>query len=256
MRSGSGKAGGVGWPPPGWVAATFQHEGHDHDYYVVGGDARPAPPSVLLLHEFPGLGSTITAFADRLARNFRVVVPSIFGDDGHPSSLRSLKQICVSREVHILARHGVSASVRWLRDFVDAHVTAGGEPYAVVGMCFSGNFALALAVDRRVGAAVVAQPALPLWPSALGLTAEDRATIAGRRDLCVRGYRFERDCMSPKAKLDAVESLFGDDRVTVFPGLTDGGPHSTLTGPEPSRFAVDDVEAFLRERLASRESSG
>lgn len=249
MSGSAAEASGADWPPTGWVSATYEHDGHDHNYYVVGGDARPSGPSVLLLHEFPGLSSTITGFADRLARSFRVVVPSIFGDDGHPSGLRSLKQICVSREVRLLARHSVSTSVGWLRDFVDAHVAADGEPCAVVGMCFSGNFALALAVDRRVRAAVVAQPALPLWPSALGLTPHDREAIAGRRDLCVRGYRFEGDWMSPRAKLDAVESLFGDDRIKVFPLETDRRRHSTLTGPEPSQFAVEDVEAFLCDRL-------
>lgn len=208
---------------------------------------------MLLLHEFPGVSDNLVALADELAEDFRVVVPSILGRDGNPTAMDSLRQLCVRREVHLLAKHGASRSVEWLRDFVDAHVApASDRPYGVIGMCFTGNFALALAVDPRVRAAVVAQPATPAAPKQLGLSHEDRNRLAHRTDLVVHGYRFRRDCTSPAAKLTAAEELLGAERMRVFPLDTpDATKHSTLTGRWRSEEAIAAVRAFLGERLGA-----
>lgn len=240
------------WPPEGWAQDTFAHADHAHSFYIVdrsAGDERA--PSVLLMHEFPGISDNLVALADVLAADFRVVVPSIVGRDGSADPLDSLRQICVRREVHIFARHGVSAAVGWLRDFADTHVAdPSGRPYGVIGLCLTGNFALALAVDPRVAAAVVGEPAIPVWPSGLGLSAEDSACLAGRTDLRVQGYRFRHDRLSPGAKLDSAKQLLGE-RLRVFT-LTEPNQHghSTLTGRWRSEAAIASTRAFLKERLA------
>lgn len=242
------------WGPKGWQRHTFPHHGHSHAFYVIDrGQPGTARPSVMLLHEFPGIKPDLVQLANTLAENFRVVVPSIFGHDGEPKAAGSLKQICVQREVHLLARHTVSASVGWLRDFADEHVARRrNEPYGVIGMCFTGNFALALAVDPRVTAAVLAQPSIPVWPWALGLSPEDRETLQNRTGLRAQGYRYRCDWMSPAAKLEAAERLLGPDKMKIFPlSRNSKQRHSTLTGACPSPVAIAGIQSFLAERLAA-----
>jgi dienelactone hydrolase len=238
------------WLPPGWRRDTFRHGEHRHAFYEIESN-RPDAPTVLLMHEFPGISDNLVALADDLARAFRIVVPSILGRDGSATVPNSLKQLCVRREIHVFARGGVSSTVGWLQEFVEKHVApVGGGPYGVVGMCFTGNFALALAVDKRVRAAVVGQPAIPIWPSALGLSDYDREALQNRTDLCVRGYRFRKDWKSPKAKLRAAQDLLGNERMRTFTLDTpDPHGHSTLTGASANQDAIAEVKAFLRDRL-------
>jgi dienelactone hydrolase len=241
------------WCPPGWDRQSYPHGDHAHAFYVVDRSAPEAPrPSVMLMHEFPGISQHLVDFANELAEDFRVVVPSIVGRDGSPSSLDSVRQLCVRREVNILARDGVSRAAEWLRAFASDHVAdASNRPFGVIGLCLTGNFALALAVDRRVTAAVVGEPAIPLRPSGLGLSDGDRNVLKNHVDLRVQGYRFRRDCMSPAAKLTAAKELL-DDRMRIY---TLSSPsemgHSTLTGDDASPAAIANVRAFLRERLAA-----
>ncbi|WP_133159101.1 dienelactone hydrolase family protein [Arthrobacter glacialis] len=245
---------GAKWPPDHWQEHSFPHMDHAHAFYVIDhGRAEFELPSVMLMHEFPGIKRNLVPLVDTLSQDFRVVVPSILGRDGDPKGLQSLKQICVRREVHVMARHAVSADVGWLRDFADEHVARRrNDPYGVIGMCFSGNFALALAVDPRVAAAVMAQPAIPVWPCALGLSRKDRETLNDRIDLRVHGYRYRRDCMSPAAKLAAAQRLLGGERMQTFPlSGSEGRKHSTLTGPSASGEAMAGVRSFLRERLVA-----
>ena len=239
------------WCPPGWSRREYAHRGHAHTYYVVGERRWRRRPSVMLISEFPGINDHLVRLADTLAADFRVVVPSILGSDGSPTYASGLHQIlCVRRELHLLARNSISRSVDWLRDFGDDVVGIGGRRWGVIGMCFTGGFALALAVDPSVAAAVVAQPTAPARASSLGLSRADRRALAAREDLCVRGYRFDGDTASPPAKLEAAERLLGRGRMQAFT-LPPTGPraHSTLTGPQRSDKAVAEVHAFLRERL-------
>ena len=242
----------VPWCPPGWERGTFPHAGHRHPFFIVDRTEREAAPRVLLLHEMPGIDDNLVAYANDLARDFRVFVPSIIGRPGKVSPALLAKQICVRREVHILARDGVSRSVGWLRDFAAQHVADDSGSYGVIGMCFSGNFALALAVDPRVAAAVVAEPASPVGKRALGLSVTDASSLRAREGLCVQGYRFRDDPASPPGKLQAAQDLLGSDRMQVFT-LDEPDPkkHSVLTGGSASRAAIAGVRAFLQERLGT-----
>jgi dienelactone hydrolase len=242
------------WCPEGWDRGTFEHGDHSHAFYVIDhGGTDAALPSVLLMHEFPGIADHLVELANTLSADFRVVVPSIIGRDGSPTALDSARQLCVRREIHALADGGVSSSATWLRDFAEEHVAERSDrPYGVIGMCLTGNFALALAVDPRVRGAVVAEPAMPARPSGLGLSAEDRTALRERIDLRVQGYRFRRDCLSPASKLVAAQELLGAERMRVFTLTSpDETKHSTLTRRWRSEAAIENVRGFLLERLTT-----
>ena len=69
-------------------------------------------------------------------------------------------QVCVAREVTKLA-DPTSPVVRWLRPLAaSAYRECGGPGVGVVGMCFTGGFALATALEPSVVASVVSQPAM------------------------------------------------------------------------------------------------
>ena len=215
------------WPPHGWREHKLEArapERRSHRYYEI--DRRADAPSVMLLHEWPGISASLVGFAERLAEDFRIVVPSVLGRDGHPTPLHSLTQLCVRREVELLRTGKESRAIPWLRRLLDEHVARGG-PCGVVGMCMTGGFALALAVHPRVRAGVVAQPALPAssvgrFPlpgrsrrsGDLGLDSSTRQELRSRLTddpgcLRANGYRFDGDRLSPSAKLASAADLLG-----------------------------------------------
>lgn len=126
---------------------------HDRSTYEVfrGGSG----PAVLVLHEIPGLHAGVIDFARRLiAAGYTVYLPSLYGRPGAPAngreSLRSIVQICVAREFTKLANR-TSPIVGWLRALAaSAYRECGGPGVGVVGMCFTGGFALATALEPSV----------------------------------------------------------------------------------------------------------
>ncbi|MEO6530408.1 MAG: hypothetical protein ABIO25_05760, partial [Specibacter sp.] len=74
---------GVQWCPDGWKKYSFAHLDHAHAFYVIDrGRAGNVLPSVMLMHEFPGISGNLVCLANTLAEDFRVVIPSILGRDG------------------------------------------------------------------------------------------------------------------------------------------------------------------------------
>lgn len=246
------------WPPQGWGPGDYL----GHTYYVID-RAGPDAPAVLLMHEFPGISEHLVRFAEGLAVDFRVVVPSILGRDGHPGIASSIAQLCIRREIHAFATGRTSPAVTWLRGLAD-EVMAAEERYGVIGMCMTGGFALALAVDPRVPAVVVAQQAIPAYRlgpiklrdsegrgADLGLSTVDRDLLQQRDDLQVRALRFRDDIVCPKTRLDSVKTLLGDAVEVITLDEPDPGGHSTLTGPRRNPDAVRGVTDFLRNRLST-----
>ncbi|MDJ0114074.1 dienelactone hydrolase, partial [Rhodococcus erythropolis] len=77
--------------------------------------------------------------------------------------LTVFKRACVSAEFRALAADEPSPAVRWLRSLAaSAHEECGGPGVGVIGMCFTGNFALSMMLEHSVIAPVLAQPSLPL----------------------------------------------------------------------------------------------
>jgi dienelactone hydrolase len=256
---------------PGFDVTTFTHGGRTHEVYRAG-----AGPAVIVVHEMPGLHPGVTAFGQRLAdAGFRVYLPSLFGRPGEPFAgremRRSLWQVCVSREFVILADR-TNPVVTWLRALAaQAHAECGGPGVGAVGMCFTGGFALAMAVEPAVLAPVLSQPGLPApltgrKRAALGLDPADLAAVKARTGdgLCVLGLRFSADRGSPAERFATLRRELGGNfeavEIDSSPGNPDGirkGAHSVLTADlvdkpgHPTRAALDRVMAFLAERLSS-----
>jgi len=136
-------------------------------------------------------------------------------------------------------------------------------------MCFTGGFALAMAVEPAVLAPVLSQPGVPF-----GITAAKRAALAldpadlagvkarARDGLCALGLRFSADRGSPPERFARLRRELGDNFEAIVIDSSPGNPHGirknahsvlTLelvdTPGHPTRTALDRVMAFLAERL-------
>jgi dienelactone hydrolase len=254
---------------PGFEVARFTHGGREREVYRAG-----AGPAVVVIHELPGLHPGVTAFGQRLVgAGYRVYLPSLFGRPGAPFAgremFRSIAAVCVSREFTMLADR-TSRVATWLRALAaQAHAECGGPGVGAVGMCFTGGFALAMAVEPAVLASVVSQPGLPApvnagHRAALGLDTADLACIRARarQGLCVLGLRFTADLGSPGERFQRLRRELGDAFECVEIDSSPGNPHgigrrahSVLTVDlvdepgHPTRAALDRVVAFLAEQL-------
>ena len=92
---------------------------------------------------------------------------------------RKMVHVCISREFRVLAVRQSSPITNWLRALCRSlHAELGGKGVGAIGMCLTGNFALALMVDSAVMAPVLSQPSLP-FP--FGKARRERPTYFGRR---------------------------------------------------------------------------
>src|SRR5690348_13474979 len=191
----------------------FSNDGTAHAIYRKG-----SGPAVIVITEMPGLSPMVVGFADRVvALGCTAVLPSLFGVDGRDPlangrasastyALRSITGACISREFTVFASGRSSPVVTWLRALAKVeHERCGGPGVGVVGMCFTGGFALAMAVDDTVVAPVLSQPSLPFPISkrhkqSIDTSPEDLDVVAGRcaaEGLRVLGLRFHGDSFVP-----------------------------------------------------------
>ncbi len=236
-------------------------------------------PAVVLMPEMPGISPDVARFA-RWIRDagLTVYLPSLFGVDGrYPTTGEGgavARRACVSAEFRAFAGGGTSPVVAWLRGLArTAHAECGGPGVGAVGLCFTGNFALAMTLEPAVIAPVVNHPSLPLDdPAGLELGAADAAAVAARvrRDgLTVLAYRFEGDTWCTGQRFAAYRALLGDafdgrvlpdgaanpDPPPFFRDVV-GSPHSVVTAHlvdrpgHPTTRARDEIIAFLTTRLA------
>ena len=226
-------------------------------------------PAVIVIAEIPGITPKVLEFAQRVVDvGCTAVVPHLFGEPGsRDGMLRSIVPACVSREFANWAVGTTSPVTRWLRALAAAeHERAGGPGVGAVGMCFTGGFALAMAVDDRMLAPVLSQPSLPFALSArhkasIDCSAADLAVVKRRcatEGLEVLGLRFQGDKLSPGERFEFLRRELGDAFVAVeLPDASAAGspPHSVLTEHlidepgEPTREALDQVLAFLTSKL-------
>ena len=206
---------------------------------------------------------------------FTVAIPSLFGTPGIPRSsgytLLSIARVCVAREFAAFAtgaHRPIADYIRTLARHLNERTTGPGV--GVIGMCFTGGFALAAAVDDVVLASVLSQPAVP-FP----------ITPAQRRDPCVSdgelgavierttrgtvsavGLRFSDDRKSPAERFATLSERLGAAFTAVqidsSPGNAWGfkrSAHSVLTDQvreepgHPAFKAREQVVAFLTDRL-------
>lgn len=259
----------------------FDSDGFSHAVFRKG-----TGPAVLVITEMPGISPQVLGFADRVvALGCTAVLPDLFGEAGRdplgPTKLSSawyglsnMVRACISKEFTTLATGKSSPVVTWLRSLAAReHGRCGGPGVGVVGMCFTGGFALAMATDPRVLAPVVSQPSLPLSISdkqrgSIDSSPEQLRTVAercSREGLRVLGLRFQDDPFVPDQRFRFLKQQLGDGFIAVeIPQARrhPAGPlrhaHSVLTGDlidepgEPTRNALDQVLALFREKLLTQ----
>jgi len=263
-------------PLDDFVRRTVSVEDAEKTVYVSG-----SGPAVVLMPEMPGISPDVARFA-RWVRTagFSVYLPSLFGVDGaYPlAEAREtvVRRACVSAEFRAFAGGGTSPVVTWLRGLARlAHAECGGPGVGAVGLCFTGNFALTMALEPAVIAPVVNHPSLPLDdPGGLEISDEDATAVAERvaRDgLRVLAYRFENDRWCTGQRFAAYRALLGDafDGRVLEAGTANTNPppffrdvvgcaHSVVTAHlvdqegHPTMQARDEIIAFLAERLRTR----
>lgn len=254
----------------GFERTTFTSEGKTRTVFRQG-----SGPAVIVISEIPGITPAVAGFARRVvAEGFTAVLPHVFGHPGRPPSaayaLQSIVPACVSREFHALALRRTSPITVWLRALARAeHERCGGPGVGVVGMCFTGGFALAMMVDDTVCAPVLSQPSLPFPVTRahrrdLGISDDDLARVKQRAadGVCVLGLRFTGDRAVPAERFARLREELGDAFVAVEIDSSPGNPwgiprlaHSVLTEHfvdepgHPTRDALDRVLALFRARL-------
>jgi dienelactone hydrolase len=239
----------------GWVQGSHTADGRTYATY-----RRGSGPGVIVIHEVPGITPEVVAFAEEVvASGFTVVMPHLFGHPGAPGAvgevLRVVPRLCVNREFTLLAAGRTSPVAGWLRSLArELHQETGGPGVGVVGMCFTGGFALATMVDPSVAAPVVAQPSLPSAigkrrSADLGLSPADLAAVKDRvaQGCSVLGVRYDGD-PATGTRFETLQHELGDGFLRVDLPSTRRGQHATLTAHR-SQEAVDRVLAFLEQRL-------
>ncbi|HEX5615703.1 MAG TPA: dienelactone hydrolase family protein [Acidimicrobiia bacterium] len=260
-----------GPPLAGFTPTQFTHDGTTRTVYRGG-----VGPGVVVIHEVPGVTPNVAAFGRRVVdAGFTVAMPSLFGEPGRAPSAgylaRSLVGGCVAREFTTWATRTTSPVIEWLRALArDLHASAGGPGVGAVGMCFTGGFALAMAVDDTLLAPVLSQPSMPLPVGTerkrdLQLSDADLARVQARATndgLCVLGLRFTRDPAVPPERFAHLREALGDQFLAVEIDSSPGNPHgiprsahSVLTEHlvdepgHPTHDALERVLGFFAERL-------
>jgi dienelactone hydrolase len=232
----------------------FSHNGIAHAVYSTG-----VGPHIVVLHELPGLSRECLDLGVILAKRVRarVHLPLLFGQPipGFFGKCANTVSICVSKEIHAFAANKTSPIVCWCRALCRKLKAESSAPgVGVVGMCLTGGFALTLVADASVLASVVARPSLPLFihRAALGMSADDSEAVKVRANAlgakCVLGLRYQRDLISPRARMKAVSRLVGSNFDCLEPK---GCRHSTLTVDRHPR-ALETTISFLSERLGTK----
>jgi dienelactone hydrolase len=256
----------------GWTGAPFSAAGITHDVYQKG-----EGPGVVLIPEIPGIHPMVLALGNHLVDNgFTVASPSLFGEPGRPISpgymVAGIARACVAREFMALATNANRPVAQYLRALArDLNERTPGPGVGVIGMCFTGGFALAAAVDDSVLAPVLSQPSVPfpITPAQRrdpGLSESELQVVIDRTKndgLCAIGLRFTGDRMVPGERFATLRQRLGDAfeviEIDSSPGNEHGigrMAHSVLTDQlreqegHPAFEARNRVVEFLKQRLS------
>ena len=261
----------TGTAPDNFTVTMFTHNGETKTVYRAG-----SGPGVVVMSEMPGITPKVAEFAHRVVdAGFTVAMPVLFGTPGKdmsvPYVMKSMTTGCISKEFATWATNRTSPVIEWLRALArDLHEQAGGPGVGAIGMCFTGGFALAMAVDDDMLAPVLSQPSLPFAigkarSRSLGLSDADLARVAARSDLCVLAMRFTQDRFVPAARFEHLKEVLGDRVIAIeISNHPDDNPHeipraahSVVTEHlveepgHPTLDALNQVLDFFKQRLSA-----
>ena len=257
--------------------SRFEHTYRKHTCAVYHGGNNGAP-LVFLLHEIPNPTPEVFDLGRILIdEGYHVHIPVFFGTpNASYSSGTAMFQLamgCIRKEFSVFASDSTSPVVDWLRSLcVKRMTTYGLSQVGMIGMCFTGNFALGLCAEEWMTAPVLSQPGLP-YPltkqhrKSLHIDPKDLQIAKSNQDLEILGLRFTNDWMCPKTRFDTLRAHFGDR----FEGIEiDSSPtnehgikttaHSVLTldlvnkRGHPTQDALNRVLTFLNQRLRDGNS--
>ena len=177
----------------------------------------------------------------------------------------------MAREFMAFATNAERPVARYLRALArNLNEHTPGKGVGVIGMCFTGGFALAAAVDDSVLAPVMSQPSLPFAvtpaqrrdPCVSEGELQRVAQRATDEGLCALGLRFTGDRAVPKERFETLKKRLGDAfeiiEIDSSPGNEHGFgrmAHSVLTlevrekDGQPAYEARKRVVEFFKERL-------
>ena len=231
-------------------------------------------PCVIVVHETPNAHPGIFEFADLIVQaGFQVWVPALFGQVNAPVSpsaaVQFIARSCIWKEFSVLAMHRSSPITEWLRglgQYLHQHSQAA---IGLIGMCITGNFALALCDEDWMQAPILSQPSLPfavspIHAAALHVSPDVLTKAQNRADLKLLGLRFTGDRMCPAARFKSLKRAFGDrfEAIEIDSSLGNKAlisplAHSVLTldrihqEGHPTDKALKRCLGFLTERLLS-----
>lgn len=247
----------------------FTAHGITHPVFLLG--PADAPP-IIYIHEMPQITPEVAWAARALAKaGFRVIAPSLLGEPGQlmadAQMLPLIWRVCVRREFRAFFNPGVTRPVvQWLRALAVSEIAGGATKVGVIGMCFSGGFALAAAAEAPFVAAASCQPSLPVFPKAsIDVSDADLARVRERLDageVSVVGYRFEGDTIASCAKFQTIADKLGSGfegrclpDACADPAMAQPPHHSVITchlidePGQPTRAALDEILAVMDWRL-------
>ena len=226
---------GQSWDPEsaGYRVTTFEHEGDARTVYRKG-EGR----CVLVMTEIPGITPKVLEFCERVIdAGFSVALPQFLGEAGKPFARHyaagSLARACVSRDFTTFIKGRTSPLVYWMRALArQLHEEHGGPGVGIVGMCLTGNFALAAMAEPCVIAPVAAQPTLPLGLSGahradLGVSKSDLQVIKQRasQGVPLMALRFSHDPLCPASRFETIQRELGDAAILVTLDSSPNNPH-------------------------------
>lgn len=240
------------------------------DVFVVGDSG----PSVILLHELPGVTRNTFKLADAIsARGYIVYIPVLSGEPGkHHGGPLYTAGIALNPFLQSLRRDRRTRAADYvlrLADEIHKEWNKGRE-IGVIGMCITGNMPIVALRHDFVVAAVLAQPSLPLLSRrSLGLWSED-IEQAKKRDVPIFALRFSHDDISHWERQEELENKF-KGKITFLtlnsspwnPGGFSDHAHATLTFEhfdahhrnDETQRAFDQVMAYLDTQLKKQGST-
>jgi dienelactone hydrolase len=247
-------------PMPGYEAFQFSEGGNEKTVFTRG-----SGPGILLMHELPGMVEECVRLGDYLAsRGYAVFLPLLFGKPNvRESRLRTaahIGEICVRREILLLAADSDSPITTWLRALAREvrRRCPEGRGIGAIGMCLTGGFVVNLMLEDAVLAPVACQPSLPFTKlgaprEAVGVSPDTlRAAVARSKEVPLLCYRFSGDKISRREIFARLEREFG----TAFEGHElPGDDHAVLTidfvdnPSHPTYKARERILRFFAERL-------
>lgn len=193
-------------------------------------------PIVILLHEMPNPYPENFDFGYRLIQaGYQVFMPVLFGIPNQAFSnrnaIKNIAKACIQKEFAVFSKGQSSPITDWLRAFCQQLLKEQQQSQlGMIGMCFTGNFALAFLAEPWMVAPVLSQPSLPYGIShshQKGLHVSDAVLQQAKQrpDLEVLGFRFTEDWMCPKRRFDALKKALPNHFTGIEIDNSKGNPH-------------------------------